>query len=149
MLPLRGQSELRSDVSKGVLCIPLRPGITEGSLSDCLVSYLGHSLGKSYYPVEMQSVYSTAPRRSSFILFTHDFLKINSTIVLFSSVNPLNPQVPLFQYFPIAWRRCRILCIWVQRVDMFLDSVVIWFSIFNSFGGLSLSKFLCVWLLLK
>ena len=37
--------------------------------SDCLVSYQGHSLGKTYPSVEMQSVYSTAPedRASNFI----------------------------------------------------------------------------------
>ncbi len=31
------------------------------SPSDCLVSYLGHSLGGSYPSAEVQSVYSTAP----------------------------------------------------------------------------------------
>ena len=47
-----------SDVSKGVLCIPQSSKITGLSQSDCLVSYLGHSLGESYLSAEMQSVYS-------------------------------------------------------------------------------------------
>ena len=51
-----GQSGPGSDGNEGVLCIPQR------SLSDCLVSYLGHSLGwGSYSSAEVQSVYSTAP----------------------------------------------------------------------------------------
>ena len=33
----------------------------ETKASDCLVSYLGPSLGESYLTVEMQSVYFTAP----------------------------------------------------------------------------------------
>ena len=32
--------------------------IIEASSSDCLVSYPGHSLGKTYFSEEMQSVYS-------------------------------------------------------------------------------------------
>ena len=40
-----GQSELESDVSEGVLCI--LQSITGTSPSDCLVSYIGHSLGES------------------------------------------------------------------------------------------------------
>ena len=35
--------------------------IIEASLSDCLESYLGHSLGESYSSVEMQSLCSAAP----------------------------------------------------------------------------------------
>ena len=34
--------------------------ITEASLSDCFVSYPGHSLGVSYPPADIQSVYSVA-----------------------------------------------------------------------------------------
>ena len=35
-------------------------GITGVSPSDCIVSYAGHSLGKSYPSAEMQLVYSAA-----------------------------------------------------------------------------------------
>ena len=56
-----GQSEPVSNGNKGVLCIPQSSNITEVSISDCLVSYLGHSLGKSYSFAEIQSVYSAAP----------------------------------------------------------------------------------------
>ena len=40
------------------------------SPSDCLVSYLGHSLGKSYLSAEVQSVYSTASADWAMILET-------------------------------------------------------------------------------
>ena len=56
MQPLRVRRDLGS-----MLCIPQSSIITETSQSDCLVSYLGHSLGKSYPSAEMQLVYSTAP----------------------------------------------------------------------------------------
>ena len=50
-----------SDGNEGVLWIHQRSSITGGSPSDCLVSYLGHSLGKAYHSAEMQLVYSVAP----------------------------------------------------------------------------------------
>ena len=37
-----------STVSEGMLRIPEKFSITGASPSDCLVSYTGHSLGKSY-----------------------------------------------------------------------------------------------------
>ena len=40
-----GHSGPGSDGNEGVLCIPQSSSITETSLSDCLVSYPGHSLG--------------------------------------------------------------------------------------------------------
>ena len=46
---------------KGVLCIPQNSNVTEASLSDCSVSYPGHSFGESYPSAERQSVYSVAP----------------------------------------------------------------------------------------
>ena len=55
-----GQSGPRSDGNNGVLCILQSSGITEVSPSDCLVSYLGHSLEESCLSVDMQSVYSAA-----------------------------------------------------------------------------------------
>ena len=51
-----------NDGSEGVLHIPQSSSITGASSSDCLVSYPGHSFGeRSYIPLEMQSVYYTAP----------------------------------------------------------------------------------------
>ena len=55
-----GQSGLGSDGNEGVLRIPQRSSITRASPSDCLVSYLGHSLG-GYLSTEIKSVYSIAP----------------------------------------------------------------------------------------
>ena len=46
--------------NKGVLHIPQSSSITGTSPSDYLVSYLRHSLGKSYPSAEVQLVYSTA-----------------------------------------------------------------------------------------
>ena len=50
-----------SNCNEEVLRIPQNSSITGASLSDCLVSYPGHSLGVSYPSAEIQSVYSTAP----------------------------------------------------------------------------------------
>ena len=58
MLGLSGPG---SNGNEGVLHIPKGSCITGTSLSDCLVSYLGHSLGGSYPSAEVQSVYSRAP----------------------------------------------------------------------------------------
>ena len=63
-----GQSGPGSDANEGVFCIPQSSSITEASLSDCLVSYLGHSLGESYPSAEMQSMYSTVNQKSAQIL---------------------------------------------------------------------------------
>ena len=48
-------------VMKGVFCILQSSSITETSPSDCLVSYLGHSLGEPYPSAEKQLVYSATP----------------------------------------------------------------------------------------
>ena len=55
------QSVPGSDGNKGVIHIHQSSCITGTSPSDCLVSYTGHSLGKSYPSAEKQLVYSTAP----------------------------------------------------------------------------------------
>ena len=55
-----GQSGPGSDGNEGVLRIPQSSSISGASLSDCFVSYLGHSLGESYPSAEKQLVYSTA-----------------------------------------------------------------------------------------
>ena len=57
-----GQSGPGSDGSEGVLNILQSSSITGASVSDCLVSYPGHSLVEGSYPsAEIQSVYSVAP----------------------------------------------------------------------------------------
>ena len=56
-----GQCRTGSNGNKGVLCIPKSSSISIISLSDCLVSYLGHSLGETYPFAEVQSVYSSTP----------------------------------------------------------------------------------------
>ena len=55
------QSGPESDGNEEILRIPQSSSITGISPSDYLVSYPGHSLGESYPPAEMQSVYSTTP----------------------------------------------------------------------------------------
>ena len=55
------QSGPGSDGNEGILRIPQSSSITGTSLSNCLVSYPGHSLGGSYTWTEKQSMYSTAP----------------------------------------------------------------------------------------
>ena len=54
-------SGLGGDDNEEVHLIPQISSITGTSSSDCLVSYLGHSLDESYPPAEVQSVYSAAP----------------------------------------------------------------------------------------
>ena len=58
-----GQSGPVSDSNEGISHIPQSCSITGTSPPDCLVSYLGHSLGEGecYPSAEMQPVYSTAP----------------------------------------------------------------------------------------
>ena len=46
---------------EGVLCIPQSSSIIGASPSDCLLSYLGHLFGESYFSAEMPSVYSAVP----------------------------------------------------------------------------------------
>ena len=55
-----GQRGPGSDGNKRVLRIPQSSGITGASTSNCLVSYLEHSLGESYPSAEMHSEYFTA-----------------------------------------------------------------------------------------
>ena len=46
-----GQSGSGSDGNEGVPCIPKSSSITGASPSDCLVLYLGHSLGGGLTPL--------------------------------------------------------------------------------------------------
>ena len=52
-----------NDGNEGVLRIPQRSSITDclDPVLDCLVSYLGHSLLRSYPSPKKQSVYSSGP----------------------------------------------------------------------------------------
>ena len=50
-----------NDGNEGVLHIPQSSSTTGATPSDCLMSYLGHSLEVSYPSVEMQLGYSTLP----------------------------------------------------------------------------------------
>ena len=54
-----GQRGSGRNGNEGVLRIPQSFSITEASPSDCLVSYLGHSLKESYPSAEMQWVYNS------------------------------------------------------------------------------------------
>ena len=49
-----------NDGNEGVLRIPQSSGISVATPSDCLLSYPGHSFGKSYPSAELQSLYSAA-----------------------------------------------------------------------------------------
>ena len=56
-----GQSGPGSNGNERVLRISQSSSIAEASPSDCLVSYSGRSLGKSYPSAEIQSMYSATP----------------------------------------------------------------------------------------
>ena len=56
-----GQCIPWSDGNGGVHRIPKSFSITEASPSDCLMSYLGHSLSGRSYSAEMELAYSIAP----------------------------------------------------------------------------------------
>ena len=61
VLSLRPKVELEAIAIEGVLRIIQNSRITGASPSYCLMSYPGHSLGKSSPSAKRQSVYSTAP----------------------------------------------------------------------------------------
>ena len=56
-----GQSRPGSHHNKGVLYTSQSSTINDTLASDCLGSYTGYLLGRSYPSPEKQSVYSTAP----------------------------------------------------------------------------------------
>ena len=56
-----GLSGSGSNGNGGVLCIPQSSSITGTSQSDCLVSYIGHSVRRVLPLAEKQSVYCVAP----------------------------------------------------------------------------------------
>ena len=56
-----GHGRPGSNCNEGILCISQSSNMTRTSSSNCLVSYLGHSLSGDYPSAEKQLVYSTAP----------------------------------------------------------------------------------------
>ena len=67
-----GQSAPGSDGNGVVVRFPQTSSITRTSLSDCLVSYLGHLLeGRSYPSAEKQPVYFTAPVDGAIVGSSH------------------------------------------------------------------------------
>ena len=64
-----GQSGSGSNGNEEVIHFPQNSSITGTSPSDCLVSYQGHTLGKSYLSKEMLSVSSTAPADKVILVF--------------------------------------------------------------------------------
>ena len=76
-----GQSGPGGDDSEGVLRISQSCRITGTSLSDCLMSYLGH-VGESYPSAEMQSVYSSAPADWAITNITKSLSSVIYDIVL-------------------------------------------------------------------
>ena len=71
-----GQNGPGSNANEGVLCIPKSSCNTEGSPSDCLVSYAGHLLGEFYPSAEMQSVCILQPQFTGTKLLNKLFLEI-------------------------------------------------------------------------
>ena len=78
-----GQRGPGSDGNEGVPYIPQSSSITGASPSDCLVSYLGHSLGESYSSAEVQLMYSAPPADWS-ILSIGFYRVIPETYTLYS-----------------------------------------------------------------
>ena len=87
-----GQNGPGSDGNEGTLYIPQISSITGASWSDCLVSYPGHSLERSYSSAEIQSVYSMAPAKWAGILM------IIGVIVTFIFQYFVFPRVKVFKY---------------------------------------------------
>ena len=72
-----GQGGPGSNSNKGVLCIPQSSSITGTSPSDCLVSYLGYSLGEESHPsAEKQLVYSTTLANWATYKYAHTYMNI-------------------------------------------------------------------------
>ena len=86
MLPLWATVDL------GVMAIkryiPQSSNITGASTSDCLVSYLGHSLREPYPFVETQSVYSTAPANWARAQLEFELTHYDITVQLVSYRDP-------------------------------------------------------------
>ena len=87
------------DGNIGVLHIPQSSSITGPLLSDCLVSYPGHSLEESYSSTEMQLVYSAAPANCTNVTLLNMPYK-NEMSVLFSFLHNVDVTLPT------------ALCIW-------------------------------------
>ena len=91
-----GQSGPVSDSNEEVLQIPQSPSITGASPSDCLVSYLAHSLGESYPTTEMQSVYSTAS--ADWAISQPEIFQLKYRLPLLHIFNNYNRVEKLYRY---------------------------------------------------
>ena len=69
-----------------MLRIPQSSSITGISLSDCLVSYAGLSLGGSYPSAEVQSVYSTAAAKWAITIQSFIYTQLNVKTLLFQKI---------------------------------------------------------------
>ena len=75
MLLLWARVNLGMMAMKGYSAFAKAPTIIGASPSDCLMSYLGHSLEESYPSAEMQLVYSAVPANKAG-LFERELLKV-------------------------------------------------------------------------
>ena len=82
------QSEPGSNGNEGVLCITQSPSITGTSPSDCLVSYLGHSLG-DLTPLQRCSRCILQPQPTGQGLLGFSWVYDISTFIGYLMPNPL------------------------------------------------------------
>ena len=90
-----GQSGPGSNGNKGYSVFPKTPHITGALSSYCLVSFPGHSLGRSYPSAEMKSVYSTAPADRAEQYHHHNvalYARISLTLSLSLSLSHYSSQ---------------------------------------------------------
>ena len=95
-----------SNGSERALRIPQSSSITGTSPSNCLVSYLGHSLGGGSYPsTEKQLVYSTAPAGWNILLLPLLPSPLWSGVVVLVRVSSIG-QIDLFKYHSYSIGPC-------------------------------------------
>ena len=146
MLPFEARVELW-----GMLRIPQSSTITGISPSDCLVSYLGHSLvgGASYPSAEMQLVYSPAPADLASVcvcvclsLQNHYFLTIFSNLVFLRESGFIRRDDFFFFFF-----------FWSGHIPPFILCHILYFTsefffslpIFHLFDRLDVRHLVCMW----
>ena len=96
------KSEPGSEGNEGVLCIPQSSSITGTPPSDCLVSYLGPSLRKSY-SVEMLSVSSTTPAYQAGFMSERRYRIVIYELAIIRNV----------QYFKVIEAYCMVVYIYI------------------------------------
>ena len=123
-----GSSGPRSNSNIGVLRIPQSSSITEASPSHCLVSYPGHSLGKSYSFAKMELVYSAVPANWAIYEVQNYFLMFLIHIkVSWLTIVESDPKVP----FTIpTTTRCKRRCYFFPWIaPLTLDPYLILMSV--------------------